>query len=145
MAEPMGDTPPPGFVLSERTGPFIDLIGPLYVREAENGPALGLSAEPKHANARGFVHGAILAALLDVVCGRSASGGSGSHPGLVTVSLTIDYVAAARVGDWLEATAVTTKRGRRIAFATGAVRCGDTVVATASAVFAVAEPPTGTS
>ncbi len=64
---------PAGFEPSERTGPFFDLIGPVYAKTRECGILLGLRARAEHCNARGFVHGAVLAALLDVVCGRNCS------------------------------------------------------------------------
>jgi uncharacterized protein (TIGR00369 family) len=131
---------PAGFEPSERTGPFFDLIGPVYTKTGERGILLGLRARAGHCNARGFVHGAVLAALLDVVCGRNCSARAPSNPNLLTVSLTVDYVAAAWDGDWLEATATVTRAGRRLAFADGRVEVAGKPVAKASAVFAAAEP-----
>jgi uncharacterized protein (TIGR00369 family) len=130
---------PAGFEPSERTGPFFDLIGPIYTKTGERGILLGLPARAEHCNARGFVHGAVLAALLDVVCGRNCRARAPSNPNLLTVSLTVDYVAAARDGDWLEASATVTRAGRRLAFADGRVEVVGETVAKASAVFAVAE------
>jgi uncharacterized protein (TIGR00369 family) len=131
---------PAGFEPSERTGPFFDLIGPVYTKPGEPGILLGLRARAEHCNARGFVHGAVLAALLDVVCGRNCSARAPSNPNLLTVSLTVDYVAAAQDGDWLEASATVTRAGRRLAFADGRVEVAGKPVAKASAVFAAAEP-----
>jgi acyl-coenzyme A thioesterase 13 len=126
---------PAGFEPSGRTGPFLDLIGPVYTRTGERGILLGLRARSEHCNARGFVHGAVLAALLDVVCGRNCR----AYPNMLTVSLTVDYVASAQDGDWLEASATVTRAGRRLAFADGRVEAAGKPVAKASAVFAVAE------
>ena len=56
---------PAGFVPSERTGPFFDLIGPIHTKPSETGVILGLCARREHCNARGLVHGAIFAAVLD--------------------------------------------------------------------------------
>jgi uncharacterized protein (TIGR00369 family) len=131
---------PAGFEPSERTGPFFDLIGPVYTKPGERGILLGLRARAEHCNSRGFVHGAVLAALLDVVCGRNCSARAPSNPNLLTVSLTVDYVAAAQDGDWLEASATVTRAGRRLAFADGRVEVAGKPVAKASAVFAAAEP-----
>jgi acyl-coenzyme A thioesterase 13 len=126
---------PAGFEPSGRTGPFLDLIGPVYTRAGERGILLGLRARSEHCNARGFVHGAVLAALLDVVCGRNCR----AYPNMLTVSLTVDYIASAQDGDWLEASATVTRAGRRLAFADGRVEAAGKPVAKASAVFAVAE------
>src|SRR6266566_1611849 len=114
---------PAGFEPSRRTSPFLNGIGPVYSRTGEGGGLLGLRARAEHLNTRGFVHGAVLAALLDVVCGRNC-GALTEHPSLVTVSLTVDYVAAARDGEWLEASATVTRVGRRLAFADGRVDAG---------------------
>src|SRR5215471_18100741 len=78
---------PAGFEPSRRTSPFLDMIGPVYTMTGERGILLGLRARTQHLNTRGCVHGAILAALLDVVCGRNC-GAQTEHPSLVTVSLT---------------------------------------------------------
>ncbi|HET9140835.1 PaaI family thioesterase [Actinophytocola sp.] len=128
---------PAGFTPSERTGPFFDLIGPVHTRTDERGIVLGLRARTEHCNARGFVHAAVLTALLDVVCGRNCAAAAGADAGLVTVNLNVDFVAAARDGDWLTATATVTRAGRRLAFASGRVEAADRPVATAGAVFAV--------
>ena len=127
---------PAGFEPPRRTSPFLDLIGPVYTRTTERGILLGLRARTGHLNTRGFVHGAILAAMLDVVCARNCAALT-EHLSVVTVSLTVDYVAAARDGDWLEASAAVTRVGRRLAFADGRVDAEGKLVAKASAVFAV--------
>jgi acyl-coenzyme A thioesterase 13 len=128
---------PVGFEPSGRTGPFFDMIGPVYTTTGERGILLGLRARTEHCNARGFVHAAVLAALLDVVCGRNCAERVPSKPHLLTVSLTVDYVATAQDGDWLEASAEVTRAGRRLAFADGRVEVAGKPVAKASAVFAV--------
>ena len=135
VREAMGEVPA-DFEPSRRTSPFLDMIGPVYTSNGERGILLGLRARTGHLNTRGFVHGAILAALLDVVCGRNC-GALTEHPSLVTVSLTVDYLAAARDGEWLEASATVTRVGRRLAFADGRVDADGKPVAKASAVFAV--------
>jgi len=88
---------PAGFEPSRRTSPFLDMIGPVYTMTGERGIRLGLRARTEHCNTRGFVHGAILAALLDVVCGRNC-GALTEHPSLVTVSLTVDSRRPGRRG-----------------------------------------------
>ena len=127
---------PAGFKPSRRTSPFLDMIGPVYTMTGERGILLGLRARRPHRAAppgsrRGRNRGCCSAR-----CGRSC-GALTEHPSLVTVSLTVDYVAAAQNGDWLEASATVTRVGRRLAFADGRVDAGGKPVAKASAVFAV--------
>jgi acyl-coenzyme A thioesterase 13 len=128
---------PAGFEPSARTGPFFDMIGPIYTRTCDRGILLGLRARTEHCNARGFVHAAILTALLDVVCGRNCAARAQPGTSLLTVSLNVDFVAAAQSGDWLEASATVTRAGRRLAFADGRIDVEGKPVAKASAVFAV--------
>ncbi len=128
---------PAGFMLSERTGPFFDLIGPVYTQTGERGILLGLRARTEHCNARGFVHAAVLTALLDVVCGRNCAAAAPPDTNLLTVNLNVGYMSTARSGDWLEASATVTRAGRRLAFADGRIEIAGKPVAKASAVFAI--------
>jgi acyl-coenzyme A thioesterase 13 len=132
------DDAPAGYVLSERTGPFFDLIGPIFTCEDERGVVLGLRARQDHCNARGFVHAAVLSALLDVVTGRNCAASGGSQQRFVTVNLNVDFLATAHDGNWLAASARVTRVGRKLAFADGLVEADGKPVAKASAVFAVA-------
>ncbi len=129
---------PEGFSPSERTGPFFDLIGPIYTREDERGIELGLRVREEHCNARGFVHAAVLSALLDVVAGRNCVLAGGDQQHFVTVNLNVDFIAAARNGNWLSATARVTRVGRKLAFADAIVEADGKPVAKASVVFATA-------
>ncbi|MGH8742235.1 MAG: PaaI family thioesterase, partial [Burkholderiales bacterium] len=60
---------PSGFKPLFRSSPVLELIGPLYCRGEGLDLVVGLLAEAKHCNARGTVHGGILAALADVSLG----------------------------------------------------------------------------
>ncbi len=57
----------------------------------------------------------------------------------MTASLQVQFVGAAGLGDWLEATAVVRRVGRRMAFVDGTVHAGGRLVATATAVFAMVD------
>jgi uncharacterized protein (TIGR00369 family) len=128
---------PAGFERSARTGPYLDMIGPVYTKIGEGGILLGLRARTEHCNARGFVHGAVLAALLDTVCGWNCEAQAPDGTRVLTVNLNVDCLASAHDGEWLEASAAVTRVGRRLAFADGRVDVAGKPVAKASAVFAV--------
>ena len=92
---------PSGFrELTEAIG-FAAANGPWF-EKIENGRAIrGFRPGPQHANALGIVHGGMLAAFLD-----SAMGTAVWHQlkrRAVTLRLSLDYLAPARVGDWLQA------------------------------------------
>jgi acyl-coenzyme A thioesterase 13 len=55
-----------GFKPLFRTSPVLDLIGPFYCRGEGPDLVIGLRVDEKHCNARGTVHGGILATLADV-------------------------------------------------------------------------------
>ncbi|AHD10815.1 thioesterase domain-containing protein [Phaeobacter gallaeciensis] len=98
---------------------------------------VSLELAPQHLNRNGLLHGGIVATLMDVVCGNTASQHFDvlAHPPVVTVSLTLSYVAAARTGR-VEATAKATGGGASLAYVTGElVDSGGHVLATASGVF----------
>lgn len=57
--------------------------------------------------------------------------------GLVSVSLSIDFVGFAKMGQWLEIRTEVIKTGKSLCFATALVLADDSVCARASGVFKV--------
>jgi acyl-coenzyme A thioesterase 13 len=96
-----------------------------------------LDLAPPHLNRHGILHGGIVATVLDVVCGNTASQffDPENHAALVTVSLTLSYVAAARQGR-VTATARVTGGGASIAHLLGELHDEEgRLLATATGVF----------
>ncbi|WP_425331080.1 PaaI family thioesterase [Phaeobacter italicus] len=96
-----------------------------------------LDLGPQHLNRNGLLHGGIVATLMDVVCGNTASQhfDPQAHPPVVTVSLTLSYVAAVQAGR-VRATAAAQGGGASLAYVSGALHGEDgTLLATASGVF----------
>src|SRR5436190_11050570 len=133
MTEP---DPLAGFAPHHRSSPFLDLIGPLLSRRTESEIEFALQLDDRHVNARGFAHGAVLAALADVALGYAAATSQEPPVKLVTASLTIDFAGAVERGDVVIATVDVQRVGGRLAFANCYLRSGDRRVARASAVFA---------
>lgn len=129
---------PEGFVPVQRHSPFLDLLGGLYICDDDQGPVYGLRIRPEHANHRGGVHGGVLMTVADLVLGYTTAFASDPPLGLTTASLSIDFVGAAQVDDWLEGRAEIVRTGRSLAFATCYLTVGDKRVARASSAFAVA-------
>lgn len=98
-----------------------------------------LEVGPQHANRIGALHGGIIAMLLDAACGFTASmqlGEGQAMTPLVTVSLTTQFVAVARIGSTVTATGYPSGGGRKIAYVHGELRDEeDRLIATASGVF----------
>ncbi len=78
---------------------------------------IGFRAAAPHTNSHHFVHG-LLSALADNATGLSCGIGLKEGAGLVTVSLTMDFLASAALGQWIELRPSVTKLGGSLAFAT---------------------------
>lgn len=136
---------PPGFRPLFRTSPVLELIGPLYCRGEGAGLAIGLRAEAKHCNARGTVHGGILATLADVALGYTMAFSSDPPASLVTANLSLDFAGSAKIGDWIETEVDIQKQGSRLSFANCYLTAGGQRIVRASAVFLVSGPLTSSS
>ncbi len=98
--------PPPGFEPFNRESPLLSPWRPIFMRSDPDGIVLGLEAREAHTNSRGTVHGGLYAALADqamgLTCGARLRAEGADVEGLWTTSLTVDYLGAARPGQWLE-------------------------------------------
>jgi uncharacterized protein (TIGR00369 family) len=106
------------------------------VDHGDNWATLACVVQPRHSNRHGNAHGGVLAALLDTSMGMSVRT-SGRVENLGTASLTVNYLKPAR--GRIVVHAQVRRCGRTLAFCEAEARnADDDVVATASAVFAVA-------
>lgn len=128
---------PEGFEPLFRTSPALALIGPLYSRGKGADLVLGLRIEEKHCNARGTAHGGILAMLADVALGYALATATDPPTAAVTANLSLDYLGAAKAGDWVESRVEFQKMGSRLAFGNCYIAAGGQRIARASAVFLV--------
>ncbi|MFN3522267.1 MAG: PaaI family thioesterase [Phenylobacterium sp.] len=136
-------SPPPGFERHDRQSPVTDPWEPLYSRKAEGAVILGFLADTAHTNSRGFVHGGLISALADNAMGLSCARRLGDLQSLVTVNLSLDFLASARMGQWLEFDTVFVKPGGTLCFTQAFVTADGQPCAKANAVFRVvrkAEP-----
>ena len=129
---------PQGFRPLFRTSPVLDLIGPLFCCGEGVDLIIGLRVDAKHCNARGMVHGGILATLADVALGYTMAFSSTPPASLITANLSFDFAGTARIGDWLETHVDIQKQGRRLSFANCYITVNDQRIVRASAVFLVA-------
>jgi acyl-coenzyme A thioesterase PaaI-like protein len=150
MNEPDMDEPqvPEGFGRHFRKSPLTDPWEPLYSRRTENAVILGFRATEHHTNSRGFVHGGLLTALADNAMGLSCATaldqgkfGEGKfgqgRPQLVTISLNIDFLSVARIGQWIEIDTSFTRPGSTICFAQAFITADGQNCARANATFRV--------
>ena len=131
---------PAGFDRHSRQSPLTAPWEPLYSRKTQGAVVLGLHAAPAHTNSRGMVHGGLISALADNAMGLSCSQTLGGEARLVTVNLTLDFLSAAKLGQWLEFDTIFVKPGSSLCFAQAFVTADGDPVARANAVFKVLKP-----
>lgn len=130
--------PPPGFEPIFRSSPFLDHLGPFFMRKTADGAlVIGLRVAPCHANGRGNAHGGLLMTLCDIALGYRTSSSVEPRPFLTTASVKTDFVGSATVGDWIEAHVDVQKVGRSLAFANCYVVCDGQRIVHASGIFSV--------
>lgn len=132
--------PPAGFSPHFRSSPLTEPWEPLYSRRLDDRVVLGLWADTPHTNSRGLVHGGLISALADNAMGLSCSQQLGGASRLVTVNLTVDFLAPAQIGQWVEVDTVFVKPGGTLCFAQAFVTADGQPCARANAVFRTARP-----
>ena len=138
----MTDTPavtdiPDGFEPHFRKSPFTDPWEPLYSKKTEAAVIIGLRLAKSHTNARGLIHGGLIASLADNAMGYSCAQAMGWATSLVTISLAVDFVGTASIGQWLAVESDVIKTGSTICFAQSLIKADDAVIARANGTFRV--------
>lgn len=125
----------------EDVGEFITVAGPVYVSTERLDPGeparYGLRIMRHHCNGLGNCHGGMLATFLDLAmaCGLYAAGGIDRN--LPTITMTLDYLAPALLGDWIESRVAIVHRTRRMAFVQATLSGRDGPVIRGNAVFRI--------
>ena len=133
----MTDNVPEGFERRTRRSPLTDAWEPLYTKTTDRAVIIGLRLAKPHTNGRGLIHGGLIAALADNAMGYSCGQATGWTTSFVTISLAVDFVGSANVGQWLAIESDVVKTGRTICFAQSMIKADDVVIARANATFRV--------
>ena len=136
---------PAGFEPHFRKSPFTDPWEPLYSKRTDTAVILGLRLAKPHTNSRGLIHGGLIASLADNAmgysCGQVMSRGVGGEMGgqssLVTISLAVDFIGTAQIGQWLAVESEVIRTGHTICFAQSLIKADEAVIARANATFRV--------
>ena len=128
---------PSGFLPLPSGSGFIEVNGPLYLRQQGDQVRLGLRVEPRHVNPMGNLHGGMMASFCDMLLPLSVhyQDAALADRFLPTISLQIDYLAPSPLGCWLEGTAQLLRATRSMVFAQGLVTADGVPCARASGVF----------
>jgi uncharacterized protein (TIGR00369 family) len=128
---------PEGFERHFRQSPLTDPWEPLYSKRTDKAVIIGLRLAKPHTNARGLIHGGLIAALADNAMGHSCAHVLGGQSSLVTIGIAVDFTGSAQVGQWLAVESDVIKTGSTICFAQSLIKADDAVIARANATFRV--------
>ena len=124
-----------------RKSPFTDPWEPLFSKRTDKAVFMGLRLSKAHTNARGLIHGGLVASLADNSMGYSCAQATGWTTSFVTVSLAVDYVGSARIGQWLAVECEVIRTGSTLCFAQSLIKADDTLIARANGTFRVVPKP----
>lgn len=117
---------------------FLETIGPLYGKWDGARLLMGFRVEIRHCNPGNVVHGGMMATFADMFIPIAARMQSKADVGFApTVNLTLDFIAPAKLGSWVEGTADFLRAGKTLFFAHGTATADGVLCLRASAIFKV--------
>jgi acyl-coenzyme A thioesterase PaaI-like protein len=128
---------PEGFGPKLDAGPFADANGPLFIRHADQ--ALGFEVRREHCNPVNSCHDGWLSAFLDMQMPLIAIRDHAIRDRfLLTVSLSLDYLAPAPIGAWVEGSATVLRCTKSLVFIQGLVSSSQVLLMRGSGVYKIA-------
>ena len=137
--------PPPGFVElpALKRHSFHDFARPWFVKDEGGVLVGGFRVMAHHCNPIGVCHGGMLATFCDVHMGLATVYQDEIGPRFVpTINLSLDYLAPAPLGAWVEARATLLRAGKRLAFVQDLLTIDGAPVVRVSGVFSLSVPDT---
>lgn len=131
---------PPDFRPAGFAPGFLDRGGPYWLRAGDGADIVGLRIGEGHLNFQDAAHGGVLTTLADVALSWAVHRSETPAVALATASLTVNFLGAARLGEWIEAEARIDRVGKRLAYTSGTIRREGEAIATMTAVFSVIRP-----
>lgn len=118
--------------------PFAGRVGPLF-KMYRNDPAepvrLGFLITPEHCNPMGACHGGMLATMLDLglgIVGLTVAGATNRSP---TIQMSLDFLAAATLGEWVESRCRLVHATGRLLFTEGTLVTSAAAVVRGNAIY----------
>lgn len=141
MTTEPADRPPEGFTPLRNRGSGEGTAGPFYIRQCAAGEGgdggawqLGFRVTAAKLNPAGVCHGGILATFADVQ-GSAVKRGLGLTGWSPTVNLSLDYVAPAPEGAWVQSTPELVRRTRSLLFVQAVLRADGDPCLRVSAIY----------
>ena len=134
---------PSGFARHSRSSPLTEPWEPIYSKTTSEAVIIGLRLARPHTNSRGIIHGGLIATLADNAMGLSCAVKMKEPQRLVTISLSVDFLGSANIGQWLCVDTSFVKLGGSICFAQCLVTADDVPCARANATFKILKAKPG--
>ena len=140
------DHPPEGFlrVDFDRGRPevtFNSHIGNLSVRKGPKGTrdefVMGLRVHPHMCNPAGSLHGGMMMTVADLVGSMGGTTLMGIRKFVPTINMTFDFVAPAKVGDWVEGHCEVVRATRSLLFSNIYLTVGEDKIVRASGIYKI--------
>lgn len=135
MSEAIIEQVPEGFIPMPQGLGFSDTLQPSYRRVEGDSVSFGLVVDKQHGNLMGICHGGVLMTLADVAAANGVHAARGELRACPTINLAVDFVAAAHLGQWIQADVQLVTLKRRFAFSSGVIVNRDGVVARFNGTF----------
>jgi acyl-coenzyme A thioesterase PaaI-like protein len=129
-------TLPEGFV-DPHNGGFTEDIGPIYQLRCAETVCSGFYVEQRHCNPQAICHGGWLSTFADVALVRQGSLIAGP---LVTISLTVDFIGAAHLGEWVESCCEVATKTNSMVFVQGTATAGSRPALRMNGIFKIVRP-----
>jgi len=125
---------PGGFVARPLGAGFAEAFGPIYVNPATQ--AMGFRVALKHLNPVGVCNGGAMATFADMQIAAVIAGSPGTSEGhQPTISLSVDYLATAPLGAWVEAAVSLVKTTKTLIFTQALIAADGEIVARSQAIY----------
>lgn len=133
LAAPAQFEVPEGYAPLDWRRGFGRQIGPLYRRQGAGGYTMGFRVEDHHTNGLMNAHGGMLMTFADMAWGHIVSVETSSY--WVTVRLTLDFLASARLGDWVEGGGEVLSTADGLYVVRGRIWCAERTLITGTGIF----------
>jgi len=121
-------------------GGFTAFVGPVWLRDEDDAPRFGLLVEDQHLNVNKVLHGGMTGFFADVAMGQTIIAKLGGQAA-ATIQLGVHFVAAARLGEFIEAEVELIRVTGTVAFVRGVLSVQGKILATADGVWKILEKP----
>lgn len=137
MSDTQSSDIPEGFKPFGVQDGLFGLVGPVYGRVEDGAASLGFRVEKKHLNPVGTCHGGMLATLVDVQIGFGAAVANGQRRFYPTINLTCDFVAPAKLGQWVQGRTELVRATPRMVFCNAWLEADGEIVLRANGIMKV--------